>query len=211
MLWKWFMYSVSDKDDWTVEKIPRAPWNTSAENETKSLKLHKQYIGILVPETEIYKWSSEKFSVHQEIIEWIPVNLAVDFTKDEVMKLLTSWSNMQQNHKVLFDIFWMQWMIRLFNYYFAWTSIKNFSDLLLPVNAKYLRLMHNLPETILPEMNKEDWSPFIAHNILKDKDWELHFIDTDHRPLDSFHPLNLVWNWITKKALNDLNKNNTIK
>lgn len=205
------MYSVNDKKDWTVEKIPRAPWNTSAENEANSYKIHKNYLWILVPETEIYKWSRESFSVHQEIIKWTPVDLSVDFTKEEVMKLLNSGATMQQNHKVLFDVFWMQWMIRLFNYYFAWTPIKNMSDLLLPVNAKYLRIIHNLPETVLPEMNNENGSPFIAHNILKDNDWKLHFIDTDHRPLDPLHPLNLVWNWITQKALKDLNKNNIIK
>lgn len=205
MLWKWFMYTVSDKNDWTVEKLPRAARNTSAENEDSSYKLHKKYLWIIVPETEIYKWNSDNFSVHQEIVDWTPVDLAVDFNKTEIMNLLNSGANMQQNHRVLFDIFWMQWMIRLFNHYFANTPIKNMSDLLLPVNAKYLRIIHNLPENVLSEMNSDsDWSPFIAHNILKDDKWEIHFIDTDHRPLDPLHPLNLVWNWITQKALNDL-------
>lgn len=205
MIWKWFMYTVNDKNDWTVEKTPRAAWNTSADNEANSYKLHKNYLWIIVPETEIYKWNREDFSLHQEKIVWNPIDLAVEFTKEEIIKLLEWWANMQQNHRVLFDVFWMQWMIRLFNHYFANTHIKSMSDLLLPVNAKYLRIIHNLPESVLPEMNNDiEWSPFIAHNILKDDKWELHFIDTDHRPLDAFHPLNLVWNWITSKALNDL-------
>ncbi|MDP2395721.1 MAG: hypothetical protein Q8S84_01355 [bacterium] len=46
-------------------------------------------------------------------------------------------------------------MIRLFNHYFANTHIKSMSDLLLPVNAKYLRIIHNLPESVLPEMNND--------------------------------------------------------
>ncbi len=205
MIWKWFMYTVSDKDDWTVEKKPRAAWNTSAINEINSYNLHKKYLWIIVPETEIYKWNRDNFSVHQEKVEWTPVDLSVDFNKTEIMNLLNSGANMQQNHRVLFDVFWMQWMIRLFNHYFANTPIKNMSDLLLPVNAKYLRIIHNLPENVLSEMNNDiEWSPFIAHNILKDDKWEIHFIDTDNRPLDPLHPLNLVWNWITQKALNDL-------
>ncbi|MDP2090146.1 MAG: hypothetical protein Q8K30_00985 [Candidatus Gracilibacteria bacterium] len=199
------MYTVNDKNDGTVEKTPRAAGNTSADNEANSYKLHKNYLGIIVPETEIYKGNREDFSLHQEKIVGNPIDLAVEFTKEEIIKLLEGGANMQQNHRVLFDVFGMQGMIRLFNHYFANTHIKSMSDLLLPVNAKYLRIIHNLPESVLPEMNNDiEGSPFIAHNILKDDKGELHFIDTDHRPLDAFHPLNLVGNWITSKALNDL-------
>ncbi|MDD2907029.1 MAG: hypothetical protein PHH98_00150 [Candidatus Gracilibacteria bacterium] len=98
-------------------------------------------------------------------------------------------------------------MINLFNYYFSGTKIKNFSDLLLPVNAKYLKLIHNLPPEVLFSMNNDiGTNPFIAYNILRDQDGKLHFIDTDYRPLDVFHPLNMLGNWITKKALNDVRR-----
>ena len=80
------------------------------------------------------------------------------------------------------------------------------SDLLLPANAKYLKLMHKFPNNLLNKMNESWESPFIAHNILQDENWDLKFIDTDYRPLDMFHPLNKVWNWITQKALKDINK-----
>jgi hypothetical protein len=39
---------------------------------------------------------------------------------------------------------------------------------------------------------------------LEDEKGDIHFIDTDYRPLDVFHPLNMIWNWITQKALKDV-------
>jgi len=40
---------------------------------------------------------------------------------------------------------------------------------LLPANAKYLQLMHNLPPEALVQMNSDMKSkPFVAYNILKD-------------------------------------------
>jgi hypothetical protein len=100
MLWNWFMYTVIDKNDWTVEKIPRAPWNTSLENEMNSIKLHKQYLGVFVPETEIFKWNNDSFFVNQKFIVWTPVDLELDFTNEKIIKLLSLGSNMQQNHNV---------------------------------------------------------------------------------------------------------------
>lgn len=204
MLWKWFMYSVSDEEDWTVKKVLRAPLNTSAQREKSSLELHKTYLwDIIVPETEIYELKSGDFEVHQKKIEGTPLVLT-DLTSDNVRKILELGALMQKEHRVLFDIFWMQWMIQLFNYYFWWTPIKELSDFLLPANAKYLHLMHNFPEGLLREMNEATWNPFVAHNILQDSEGKLHFIDTDYRPLKLICPLNIIGNWITQKALADL-------
>jgi len=198
------MYDVENMWDWTVKKIPRTTRHTSAIHELVSLHRHKDNLGLYIPETEIYKWPEAGFEVHQELVEWTPVDLAVEMTNEQIRKLLDWWREMQNREWVLFDIFWIQWMIKLFNYYFQWTGIKKMSDLLLPANAKYLRMMHNFPERDLVELNKKWWNPFIAHNIIKEADWNMKFIDTDNRPLDPFHPLNLVWNWITQKALKDL-------
>lgn len=201
----WFMYTVKDCWDWTVEKIPRAPWNTSLSNEKKSLKIHKWYLwDLVVPDTDIIISSNSWFETHQERVEGKPVDL-MDITNEKVIQLLESWQWMQSEEWILFDIFGLQWMVALFDYYFSWTPIKKLHDLLLPINSKYLKLMHNFPDWILAEMNNNiSGSPFVAHNILEKSNWDIHFIDTDHRPLDPQHPLNLLWNWITKKALKDI-------
>jgi hypothetical protein len=74
-----------------------------------------------------------------------------------------------------------------------------------------LKAIHEFPEWLLQEMNNQNWNPFLAHNMIEDKEWVIHFIDTDHRPLDPMHPLNLVGNWITQKALKDINNQRSKK
>lgn len=204
----WFMYDVSINWDSEVLKTPRAPWNTSIENERLSVVLHNSYLWDYVPDTKIISSDTHWFLTHQELVNWWNhIDLAIESTKQDVIDLLEKWVRMQKEQKILFDIFWMQWMINLFNYYFKWTNIKKFSDLLLPANAKYLQLMHNLPPEALIQMNSDIKSkPFVAYNILRDDKWILRFIDTDYRPLDIFHPLNLVGNWITEKALRDIKR-----
>lgn len=219
IIWEWFMYEVIDKGDWTVEKKPRKSEVTSSEREEESLKIHKKYLwDLIVPDTDIYlaNWSENgDFEVHQEkIIKWTPVDL-INTTNEKVFQLLESWKEMQRENNILFDIFGMKWMIDLFNYYYSWTPIKTINDLLLPANAEYLKMMHNFPVWLLDKMNKSNWNPFLAHNILEDSKWDIHFIDTDYRSLDFKDllkwdrnvPLNKVWDWITKKALKDLSKN----
>jgi hypothetical protein len=41
-------------------------------------------------------------------------------------------------------------------------------------------------------MHLKKLNPFIAYNILEDEKGDIHFIDTDYRPLDVFHPLNMI-------------------
>ncbi len=213
VIWNGFMYTVIDKWDWTVEKIPRKAWNTSSEKEKSSFELHKKYLwDLIVPDTDIFIpkkkiiSSSDNFEVYQDkIIRWNPVDL-INTTNEKVIELLASWSEMQKDNKVLFDVFWLEWMVQLFEHYFKWTPIKSFNDLFLPANAKYLKIMHNFPLWLLEEMHLKELNPFIAYNILEDEKWDIHFIDTDYRPLDVFHPLNHIWNWITQKALRDVKK-----
>lgn len=203
----WFMYDVSISW-WEVIKTPRAPWNTSIEAENFSTLIHKSYLWNYVPETQISLSKSHWFLTNQELINWWNhIDLAIESTKQDVIDLLEKWAIMQKEQNILFDIFWMQWMINLFNFYFKWTNIKKFSDILLPANARYLQLIHNLPPEVLIQMNNDiESKPFIAYNLLRDEEWKLRFIDTDYRPLDIFHPLNLVGNWITQKALSDIKR-----
>lgn len=206
---KWFMYDVTDSGSNKVVKIPRAPWNTSISNEELSVAIHKSYLWeSIVPDTQIVLSDSHWFLTHQELVKWWQaIDLTQEITKQDVKELLENWAKMQSEQGILFDVFWLQWMINLFNFYFSWSPIKKMSDLFLPANAKYLQMIHNLPPEILMQMNSDTVSsPFIAYNILRDENWKLHFIDTDYRPLDVFHPLNLVWSWITQKALRDVGR-----
>jgi hypothetical protein len=120
---------------------------------------------------------------------------------------------MQAKEKIFFDIFWLKWMIRLFNYYFEWTFLKTIYDKSIPLWSLYLEKVHKLPKWKFEEMNlpeNNNWPVFVAHNMIEENDWNIKFVDTDNRPLDLFHPLNIIWNWITKKALRDIKKHRYI-
>lgn len=54
------------------------------------------------------------------------------------------------------------------------------------------------------------WKPFLAYNMLEDENWKIRFVDTDNRLLNILHPLNLIWNWMTKKALREVKKHRYI-
>lgn len=209
MLGRWFAHEVYETTDGRVIKIPRDPKNTSIANEQKSLDIHSSFVGEFIPDTKILKDEGYWFIINQKlVIDWNPVDLLEEWVQDDVKRLLEWWTRMQKNHSILFDVFWMHGMIRLFNYYFNWTIIKKLSDILLPMNAKYLELVHKVSPDLLYELNKDNGiHPFFAYNILRDKEWKLHFIDTEYRPIDIFHPLNMFWNWITQKALNEILNN----
>ena len=209
---EWFMYEVFDNSDWTVQKIPRNPWKTSIEKEQGSFNIHKKYLWNSLPETKfINKWDW-LFELKQEYIDWKPVDI-LENTKDDVLNILENWLSMQAKEKIFFDIFWLKWMIRLFNYYFEWTFLKTIYDKSIPLWSLYLEKVHKLPKWKFEEMNlveNNNWPVFAAHNMLEDENWNIRFVDTDNRPIDIFHPLNMIWNWITKKALKDVKKHKYI-
>ena len=205
-IWEWFMYKVFDNEDGTVQKIPWNTEKTSLEKEETSFNIHKKYLWDYIPDTDfIDKWNG-LFELKQEFISWKPVDI-IDFTNEEVIKILNSWLTMQEKNKIFFDIFWLEWMIRLFNYYYWWTILKTLYDKSIPLGSLYLEKVHKLPKWKFEEMNLEKnnkWNPFVAHNMIIDDDWNIRFIDTDNRPLNAFQPLNMIWNWITKKALHEV-------
>jgi hypothetical protein len=205
------MYEVVSSWNWLVIKTPRNPKRTTLEKERASYDLHKSYLWDFVPDTEFIKdWNG--FFVEQTEIIWAKaVDLAVEWTKEDVRKLLEAWAKMQRENWVLFDIFGVEGMIILFNYFYSWTPLKKVSDFFLPFNARYLQFAHKLPPEVLKSMNDDTTTPpFTAHNILRWEKWLVHFVDTDYRPLNIRNPLNLAWNWITSKALKDLENKRTI-
>lgn len=201
MLWKGFVYNVYDGDNQTVIKIPRTT-RYKKEVEENSYDTHKKYLWMHVAESNFIDHGNT-YRVIQEKIEWNPIDL-INITNSKVNKILEQWNNMQNVENILFDIFWLAWMVRLFNHYFDWKSLKALWDLCLPMNAQILKYFYNFPPELLVEMNQQNWNPFIAHNLLEDKNWNIILIDTDFRPLDINHPLNLAGNWITQKALQDI-------
>ena len=196
------MYDVDTTDHDKVVKIPRSNRVQKVQEEI-SYKVHRTFLWDIVPDTEFFDDPNTKFRVEQKKIDWTPVDIISD-SSNELHEILKLWQTMQDKQKILFDIFWMQGMIALFNYFFAGTYFKKMNDSLLPLSEKYLKTIHNFPAWILVQMNQVQWAPFIAHNLLKDKAGKYHFIDTDYRPLDIRHPLNLLWDWITKKALKEI-------
>jgi hypothetical protein len=199
-----FMYDVDTSGTEKVVKIPRSN-RVRKQQEQTSYEVHKIFLWDTVPDTKFFDDENTWFKVEQDKVYWEPVNILQDSSK-KLYDILKLWQTMQEKQKILFDIFWMQWMIALFNYFFAETNFKKFNDLFLPLSEKYLKAVHNFPPWVLAEMNQVKGSPFIAHNLLKDSDGNYHFIDTDYRPIDIRHPLNVLWDWITKKALQEVER-----
>ena len=205
-IWEGFNYEVFDIWDWKVKKRPRTENNLKIEQ--NSFDIHKKYLWDFLPDTE-FIWEDWKIKeVIQTKVKWaeiIDLNSMTDDVKNQVNELLSRGLSMQEKHKILFDIFWMEWMIALFNHYFKNSTLKKISDFTLPFNSKVLEAIKKIPSEMMINLNnKEDNNPFLAYNLLKDIDWKVHFIDTDYRKVNIFHPLNFVWNLITKKALKDL-------
>jgi len=208
LIGEWFTYERVVKSNGEVVKQPRTLLHTDWDTERTSLEIHREYLSDSVPDTEIYNPTSWWFETHQDFIEWRPVNLATT-TNQQVLDLLEAWSTMQEKEKILFDVFGLEWMVRLFSHYFDWTSLWFVNNVALPLNMEYLKRMHNFPPELLQQLKDKDWEPFMAHNIIEWPDWNIHFIDTDYRPLTLLwkpNPLNHVWRWITSKALKDLSK-----
>lgn len=206
--YEWFMYTIKVNDDLTVTKTPRTLAHTNWYNEDVSLKIHKDYLWKdIVAETDIHTAPLlTSFETHQEFILWTPINLETT-TNQAVFDLLEAGASMQEKEKILFDVFGLEWMIRLFNHYFGDRLLWNMNDMFLPLNAQYLNLVHNFPPELLKKLKEKEGDPFIAHNILEGKDGSIHCVDTDYRPLDiwsGLNPLNHIGAWITKKALDDL-------
>jgi hypothetical protein len=203
MLWKGLVYEVYDKQDQSVIKIPRSKiYRKNIEED--SYLLHQKYLKWSVAQSDfIESWDS--YNIIQEKINGNPVDLH-NITNQKIHKILEQWQDMQKAENILFDIFWLEWMIQLFNYYFDEKALKSLWDLCIPMNAWILNYFYNFPPELLKQMNQNKWNPFIAHNLLEDKDWNITLIDTDFRPLDIKHPLNMVGDWITQKAIDDIIK-----
>ena len=206
-IWSWFMYDVYTHPylKYKVLKIPNDPKSTSISDEKESYELYKKYLWDNVAETEFIDKGNWDFEVIQELVKWKPIDLADSINKD-VFEILEKWNNMQEKHKIFFDIFWLEWMIILFNYYYKDTYLKKISDFSLSIASFYLERVHKLPKWKLKELNERTWNPFVANNILRNENGVIKIVDTDNRPLNILNPLNLLWNWITKKALKDIKR-----
>jgi hypothetical protein len=207
-IWEWFNYQVFSNEDWTVTKIPRKVENNKLDTEKKSYGIHKEHLGTFLAKSEFIGDETWKYveKVLQEEIKNAKVIDLRNTTNKVVIKLLELWSNMQEKEKILFDIFWLEWMISLFNYYFEWTILKKISDTFLPINSIILEKTKWLPVWYLKELNEKEKAPFLAYNLLENENWEVFLIDTDYRPLTFLNPINIVWKWITNKALKSLQK-----
>lgn len=107
MIWRWFMYDVTE-NNWEIIKIPRAPWNTSINKEQLSLSIHKSYLWKYIPDTNIVSSNNSVFLTSQEFVNWwTPIDLYIEWVKDDVKDLLDLGQNMQNEQWILFDVFWM--------------------------------------------------------------------------------------------------------
>ncbi len=211
-VWEGFWYIVAWNEDWRVTKTPRNQSSRILDDEKKALKIHQDYLWKFIPDTKFQK-TEDWYEVHQDYIEWNPVDLMTT-TNDKVFELLNAWIIMQEKEKILFDVFWLEWMVRLFNYYFSDTYLWKAKDIVLPLAGSILQLINNFPKEKLEVLNNDTTSPFIVSNIIEKYNWDVKFVDIEQRELSlpksfsSFkkYPLNLLWAWITKKALADVQK-----
>jgi len=98
------MYDVSINWDSEVLKTPRAPWNTSIENERLSVVLHNSYLWDYVPDTKIISSDTHWFLTHQELVNWWNhIDLAIESTKQDVIDLL---EKMSKDAKWTKNSFW---------------------------------------------------------------------------------------------------------
>jgi hypothetical protein len=210
-VWEGFWYTVT----WNWNKVIKTPRNQLSRilnDEKEALKTHQDYLWESIPSTE-FKQTKGWYEVHQDFIRWNPVDLMTT-TNDKVFELLDAWISMQEKEKILFDVFGLEWMVRLFNYYFSDTYLWKAKDISLPIAASILQLIHHFPKEKLEELNNDKTSPFIVPNIIEEDNWNVKFVDIEHRELISprsisslkKYPLNLLWAWITKKALTDVQR-----
>jgi len=208
-VWEGFWYTVR-KNGKNVIKTPRNMSTRNLWDEKTALETHQKHLDQFIPDTS-FKWDKSAYEVHQEFIEWDPVNL-MNSTNDKVFELLDTWISMQEREKILFDIFWLEWMVRLFNYYYWDTLLGKTNNFALPLSWRFLQMLHNFPYSKIKALNDDHSSPFVSENILEDKEWNVSFVDIEHRWLSKpknfaalkKYPLNLLWAWITKKALKDI-------
>ena len=210
----WFTHTVKiNPQTWEVIKTPRTLNFKDPKAERASSWLHASFLWTeLIPETDVFLKSRWDFEVHQEYVSWFnPVDLEKEFMRDDVQRVLESWAAYQKETWNLFDIFGLQWMIALFQYYFPEGSLMR-TGANLPINSLYLDKIHNFPQSDLEALKAQEvTSPFTAHNLWRNENGTLKFIDLDHRPINILNPLNKVWAWITEKALTDLKTRNQWK
>jgi len=211
-IWEGFWYTVY-RDGNRVVKLPRNENTRILASEIAGLEAHETHMWDFIPNTTFTE-TDEWYNVSQEFIAWEAVDL-METTNNKVFELLESWATMQEKEWILFDVFWLEWMVRLFNYYYGDTLLGKTNNFLLPLSWRFLQILHNFPYETIKQLNKDTSSPFISENILENSSWNVKFVDIEHRSLQKpksikelkKYPLNLLWAWITKKALKDLMKN----
>jgi len=206
-----FLYTVKvDEEAWIIVKTPRSTLHTSAEHEKTWLNKHNQYMSNFIPDTDVVL-TDTWFQLQQEYIDWKPVDLRTNMNPD-VWKLIEAGQDLQAQERILFDVFGIEWMVRLFNYYFEkGDMLREINEAALPLNAQYLQMMHNFPPELLKQLNTENnKNPFIAYNIRETEDGRVYYTEANNRDLSvsrltsKVNPLNRVWAWITRRAMQDL-------
>jgi hypothetical protein len=205
-MWSWFLYTVEKWDDNTVIKTARNN-STSIADEQNSLTRHKDFLQNYVVEWDFYMPKYWRLESHQEFIDGSPVDLQKEYSRSDVQDILARWKDMQDTSGYLFDLFWLKGLVNIFNYLHDWGFWK-ISKLGLPISARLLEQEYNFPKELLYKMDSDTQSsPFIAYNLLRSTDDKLLCIDTDNRPIDIMHPLNILWRVYTQKILEELEKN----
>ncbi len=195
-----FMYKVYDSEDGYVIKIPKDPTISSAEVENESIRIHRKYMWDAIPETtarETDTW----FDIRQEKLEWELIELVPWTVKSDVLKLLQDGNDMQKATWQLFDVFWLEGLIQVFGHLTKETAIWFCNDLSLPVTKKYLQHKYKMSSEVLDQMLVPNNKPLLSHNMMRTKNGDLKFFDTDYRALSWKKPLHMVWNFYTQKAL----------
>lgn len=92
---------------------------------------------------------------------------------------------------------------------FTKSIVKPVFDRSIPLSAQVLKKLTRMSsQQVLHNWNNHD--PVLANNILETEDQKLHFIDPEYRPFNlkkPIHLLNYMGDWITKKMLEERERN----
>jgi hypothetical protein len=205
-IWTWFTSTVFKENNSKNVIKNRNNWKPYSNDIVEIQDEYKKYFWNIEWIHIIPVYLSEgNMILTQEFINWEFIDLLTT-TNEKVFELLEAWNNMEDAENILFDIFWLEWLIRLFMFFnkdnIIWKS-KNTID---PSAQFLLNLLFKFPKEEYQKISHSEELVFISKNIIENTEWELHLIDLEKRNLSN--PLNKLWHVYTKKAIKFVQENN---
>ena len=207
LLWSGFTSTVHLNEDKKTVTKERNNWKPYPQDIVNIQKNYQKYIwNIAWVSIKKVTLSNDSMEITQDYVNWECVDLLTT-TNEKIFELLEASNSLEQKEKILFDIFWIEWLIRLFIFFnkdnFIWKSEK----IIHPIASKILNLIFKFPEAEYKKIASSSDPIFQSKNIIEDWNWELNLIDLENRKFTD--PLNKLWHIFTKKAIKHVQENNS--